>query len=138
MYEMILIFHVIISAALIGFVLMQQGKGGGMGTAFGSGVSDALFGATSTANFLSRTTAVLATLFFVTSLGLSYLASHRAKQKNIEALPILPVTQSEVPATKVDVPAPTIHLPAATINMPAQTITLPAQAPKNTENKVAE
>ena len=105
MYELILIFHVIISAALIGFVLLQQGKGGGMGTAFGSGMSDALFGSTTTANFLSRTTAVLATLFFVTSLTLSYLASHRAKQERLEAMPIVPTQQEEVPVPATDIPA---------------------------------
>lgn len=104
MYEIVLIFHVIISAALIGFVLLQQGKGGGMGTAFGSGMSDALFGATSTANFLSRSTGILATLFFITSLSLSYLASQRAKQARLEALPILPVQQTEVPAPATDIP----------------------------------
>jgi len=103
MYEIVLIFHVIISAGLVGFVLMQQGKGGGMGTAFGSGTSDALFGATTSANFLSRTTAVLATLFFVTSLSLSYLASHRAKQARLEAMPIVPAEQTDIPET--DIPA---------------------------------
>src|SRR5271169_4185639 len=68
--------HLVVAAALIGFVLLQHGKGADMGAAFGSGSSGSLFGATGSANFLSRTTAVLATLFFVTSIGLTWFASH--------------------------------------------------------------
>ena len=69
--------HVVVAAALIGFVLLQHGKGADMGAAFGSGSSGSLFGAAGSANFLSRTTAVLATIFFLSSLGLTYLASNR-------------------------------------------------------------
>ena len=65
--------------AIIGLVLLQHGKGADMGAAFGSGSSGSLFGATGSANFLSRTTAVLAAIFFATSLGLAYLATHRPK-----------------------------------------------------------
>ena len=70
--------HVLVAAALIGFVLLQHGKGADMGAAFGSGSSGSLFGAAGSANFLSRTTAILATIFFLSSLGLTYLASNRA------------------------------------------------------------
>jgi preprotein translocase subunit SecG len=69
--------HVVVAAALIGFVLLQHGKGADMGAAFGSGSSGSLFGAAGSANFLSRTTAILATVFFLSSLGLTYLASNR-------------------------------------------------------------
>ena len=69
--------HVVVAAALIGFVLLQHGKGADMGAAFGSGSSGSLFGAAGSANFLSRTTAILATIFFLSSLGLTYLASNR-------------------------------------------------------------
>ena len=69
--------HIVVAAALIGFVLLQHGKGADMGAAFGSGSSGSLFGAAGSANFLSRTTAILATLFFMSSLGLTYLASNR-------------------------------------------------------------
>jgi preprotein translocase subunit SecG len=69
--------HVVVAAALIGFVLLQHGKGADMGAAFGSGSSGSLFGAAGSANFLSRTTAILATIFFLSSLGLTYLASTR-------------------------------------------------------------
>ncbi len=69
--------HLVVAAALIGFVLLQHGKGADMGAAFGSGSSGSLFGAAGSANFLSRTTAVLATAFFLSSLGLTYLGATR-------------------------------------------------------------
>jgi preprotein translocase subunit SecG len=70
--------HVVVAAALIGFVLLQHGKGADMGAAFGSGSSGSLFGAAGSANFLSRTTAILATAFFLSSLGLTYFGATRA------------------------------------------------------------
>lgn len=77
LFTLILILHVLVGLGVIGLVLLQHGKGADMGAAFGSGASGSLFGATGSANFLSRTTAVLATLFFLTSLSLSYLAGGR-------------------------------------------------------------
>jgi preprotein translocase subunit SecG len=71
--------HVLIAAAIIGLVLLQHGKGADMGSGFGGGASSSLFGATGSANFLSRATAVLATLFFLTSLGLAYLATTKPR-----------------------------------------------------------
>ena len=65
------IMHLLVAAAVVGLVLLQHGKGADMGAAFGSGSSGSLFGATGSANFLSRSTAVLATVFFITSLGLA-------------------------------------------------------------------
>ncbi len=75
--------HVLVAAALVGFVLLQHGKGADMGAAFGSGSSGSLFGAAGSANFLSRTTAILATAFFLSSLGLTYFGSIRAGPKDI-------------------------------------------------------
>ena len=69
--------HLVVAAALIGFVLLQHGKGADMGAAFGSGSSGSLFGAAGSANFLSRTTAILATAFFLSSLGLTYFGTMR-------------------------------------------------------------
>jgi preprotein translocase subunit SecG len=77
--------HVVAALAMIGLVLLQHGKGADMGAAFGSGASGSLFGATGSANFLSRTTAVLAAVFFLTSLGLTYLSSDRATYQGIMA-----------------------------------------------------
>jgi preprotein translocase subunit SecG len=69
--------HVIAALGIVGLVLLQHGKGADMGAAFGSGASGSLFGASGSANFLSRFTAVLAVIFFVTSLSLTYIATHR-------------------------------------------------------------
>ena len=69
--NLIIVVHVLIALAIIGLVLLQHGKGADMGSGFGGGASGSLFGATGSANFLSRATAVLATLFFLSSLGLA-------------------------------------------------------------------
>jgi len=73
----VLIVHVLTAAAVVTLVLLQHGKGADVGAAFGSGSSGSLFGATGSANFLSRSTAMLATVFFLTSLGLAYLATSK-------------------------------------------------------------
>ncbi|MEO8718259.1 MAG: preprotein translocase subunit SecG [Burkholderiales bacterium] len=75
----IVVAHVLIALSIIGLVLLQHGKGADMGSGFGGGASSSLFGATGSANFLSRATAVLATIFFLTSLGLAYLASEKPR-----------------------------------------------------------
>jgi preprotein translocase subunit SecG len=67
------VFHVLLAASIITLVLIQRGKGADAGAGFGAGASGTVFGARGSGSFLSRTTAILATLFFVTSLGLSYL-----------------------------------------------------------------
>jgi preprotein translocase subunit SecG len=74
---LILLVHVIAAAGVVGLVLLQHGKGADMGAAFGSGASGSLFGASGSANFLSRSTAVLAAVFFLTSMGLTYVISHK-------------------------------------------------------------
>ena len=79
LFSLLLVVHILAALGVIGLVLVQHGKGADMGATFGSGASGSLFGATGSANFLSRTTAVLATVFFVTSLSLAYLASSKPK-----------------------------------------------------------
>ncbi len=79
LFSIVLTVHVLVGLGVIGLVLVQHGKGADMGAAFGSGASGSLFGSSGSANFLSRTTAVLATVFFVTSLALSYIASNKPK-----------------------------------------------------------
>jgi preprotein translocase subunit SecG len=76
---LIIVIQLLSALGVIGLVLLQHGKGADMGAAFGSGASGSLFGATGSANFLSRTTAVLAAVFFVTTLTLTYLGSYRSK-----------------------------------------------------------
>jgi preprotein translocase subunit SecG len=73
--NVIVVVYVLVALAIIGLVLLQHGKGADMGSGFGGGASGSLFGATGSANFLSRTTAVLATVFFILSLVLAYLAT---------------------------------------------------------------
>jgi preprotein translocase subunit SecG len=73
MYQVIIVVHVLLGLGVVGLILMQQGKGADAGAAFGTGSSGSVFGAQGAASFLSRATAILATLFFVTSLGLAVL-----------------------------------------------------------------
>ena len=84
--NLILVVQLLSALVMIGLVLVQHGKGADMGASFGSGASGSLFGATGSANFLSRSTAICATLFFVCTLGLAYFGSHRdaaATQENL-------------------------------------------------------
>jgi len=81
--NVLLVFHVLIAIAIIALILLQQGKGADAGAAFGSGASGTVFGARGSASFLSRATAILAALFFVTSLTLAYLASSSSKAGSV-------------------------------------------------------
>jgi preprotein translocase subunit SecG len=95
MHTFLIIVQVLLALGIIGLVLLQQGKGADMGAAFGSGASGTVFGARGSANFLSRTTAVLATLFFVNSLILAYLVSAQPQDEDSvvqEAPATAPVT----------------------------------------------
>ena len=76
---LIIVVQLLSAFGVIGLVLLQHGKGADMGAAFGSGASGSLFGATGSANFLSRTTAILAAVFFITTLALTYLGSYKPK-----------------------------------------------------------
>ena len=81
LFETILfVVQVLVAIALCGLILLQHGKGADMGAAFGSGSSGSLFGAAGSANFLSRTTAILAAVFFLTSLGLTYLGTTHVRK----------------------------------------------------------
>ncbi|WP_153108828.1 preprotein translocase subunit SecG [Propionivibrio limicola] len=105
LFSIILLVHILASLGIIGLVLLQHGKGADMGAAFGSGASGSLFGATGSANFLSRTTAILAAVFFATSLSLAYMAASKPKttgsvmEKAVESGAVSGVaTTSENPA----------------------------------------
>ena len=91
------VFHVLLAAAIIGLVLLQRGKGADAGAGFGAGASGTVFGARGSGSFLSRTTAILATLFFITSLGLSYLFSQRSAPTSVIDR-VQPVEQAPMPA----------------------------------------
>lgn len=114
MEVLILVIHVIAALGIIGLVLLQHGKGADMGAAFGSGSSGSVFGASGSANFLSRTTAVLAAVFFVSSIGLTVVLSKKSEHKGVMAQPVespqslpsqIPVPPAQVPASNVPVPA---------------------------------
>lgn len=99
-YNLVLGIHILIGISVIGLVLIQHGKGADMGAAFGSGASGSLFGASGSANFLSRATAVLAAIFFITSLSLSYIATNRPRTGGSvmdKAKVQAPVTQPAAP-----------------------------------------
>ena len=83
METIIWILHLLAAVSVIVLVLLQQGKGADMGASFGSGASGSLFGSTGSANFLSRTTAVLAASFFMTSLVLTYFSGHQTKSVGV-------------------------------------------------------
>jgi preprotein translocase subunit SecG len=101
LHTIVLVIHVLAAMSIIGLVLLQRGKGADAGTGFGAGASGTVFGARGSANFLSHTTGVLVTIFFVTSLALAYLSSNRtAPSSLLESIP----AEETAPAT----PAPSI------------------------------
>ncbi len=117
METLIWIVHILVAIAVVALVLLQHGKGADMGAAFGSGSAGSLFGSSGSANFLSRSTAILATLFFLTSLGLAYFGVQQHK-------PGTSVTD------RTTVPA---HAPA-----PAQTAPVPAQSQGSDGSKAGD
>ena len=104
------VLHVLIAMAIVGLVLLQHGKGADMGSGFGGGASSSLFGATGSANFLSRATAVLATVFFVSSLALAYFATNRPQESGSVVDRAAPAVErkldAEKPAAEPAKPAP--------------------------------
>jgi preprotein translocase subunit SecG len=115
-FSVVLSIHILAGASVIVLVLLQHGKGADMGAAFGSGASGSLFGSSGSANFLSRTTAALAAVFFCTSLALSYIATNQprsgassvidaAKSISVPAAPVAPVATPAAPDSKAgDIP----------------------------------
>lgn len=101
LHNIIMVIHVLVAVSLVGLILLQQGKGADAGAAFGSGASGTVFGARGSASFLTRTTGILATLFFITSLSLAYLATQVAKPTSI----VEQIKQEQsAPAPASDVP----------------------------------
>ncbi|MBA2689949.1 MAG: preprotein translocase subunit SecG [Burkholderiales bacterium] len=97
------ILHILVAFCVIGLVLMQHGKGADMGAAFGSGSAGSLFGSTGSANFLSRMTATLAAVFFLTSLGLTYFSYRHSAQSGVIDRPV--IEQKGAPAAQPTAPA---------------------------------
>ena len=105
METLVWIVHVLTAVVLIGLVLMQHGKGADMGAAFGSGSAGSLFGSSGSANFLSRSTAVAATIFFITSLLLTYIYAHPAQQQGVMDK-VKPAATQIAPAAPVSAASP--------------------------------
>jgi preprotein translocase subunit SecG len=103
MEQLILIAHLLIAFAIIGLILLQQGKGAEMGASFGAGASQTLFGSSGGGNVLTRATALLAAAFFVTSFGLAIVARDKAAGQADVDIP-LPVSQQAEPAMESDLP----------------------------------
>jgi preprotein translocase subunit SecG len=108
----LLVVHVLIAIALISIILLQQGRGATAGAAFGSGASATVFGARGTGTFLSRTTSILAILFFGNCMLLAYLASRQ------DAHPVSIGQQIVEPAAPVVAPGPAVAPPSAKVNPP--------------------
>jgi preprotein translocase subunit SecG len=104
MYQLLLVVHVLVAAAVIGLVLIQHGKGADIGASFGSGASSTVFGSQGTGSFLFRLTAGLAMAFFVSSVLLSSLVAH-----DFHKADSLPVPQQ-------------LHLPNSTIPVPVDAV----------------
>ena len=110
----VLIFHVAVALLIVGLVLLQRGKGASAGTGFGSGASGTVFGARGSASFLTRATAVLATLFFATSLSLAYLARQQTAPTSLLEEAAEEQSTTEPPRFEpVDLPELPVLLPAA-------------------------
>lgn len=113
MRELIIVIDILAAVGVVALVLLQQGKGADMGAAFGSGGSQTLFGSRGTANFLTRTTAVLAIIFFGANLALAYLATNSSGQPSsvTQQAPPVPATSPiapEAPATPAVPNAPAV------------------------------
>jgi len=133
--SIVLVMHVLVALAICGFVLLQHGKGADMGAAFGSGSSGSLFGASGSANFLSRTTAILAAIFFATSLGLTYFGSLHVPKGAVERsiMDTSPASKAtDVPASSAPaVPAiPAVPKDGAAPSTPAAPASKSQEVPK--------
>ena len=125
--SIVLVAHVGVALMIIGLVLLQRGKGAEAGTGFGAGASGTVFGARGSANFLSRATGVLATLFFISSLALAYLSTQRTA----------PTSLLEAPAAQQDV-APQAAPPAPVSELPTVPNEAPAGAAGDSPNGAGE
>ena len=115
METILVVAHLFIALALVGLVLMQHGKGADAGAAFGSGASATVFGSRGSASFLTRATAILATLFFLNSLVLAWFAMQTTEPKGlmdgaatpaIEETVTAPEPVSDIPVVDGEEPAP--------------------------------
>lgn len=102
MYQALIISHTLIALGIVTLVLLQHGRGADAGAAFGSGASGTVFGAQGSASFLTRTTGVLAALFFATSLGLAILGDTRISDEGFMDLPASEAVPTDLPPGQVE------------------------------------
>ncbi len=139
MQTALVVVHLFLAVGVIGLVLMQHGKGADAGAAFGSGSSGTVFGAAGSANFLSRATALLATLFFLTSLGMGWYAMQSVDRPGLMIEDTKPAV--EIPSTEPEPVSevPAISTPGAASGSPVEVPVIPPAAsgsgeqPKATE-----
>jgi len=108
MEKVVLVVHLLTAFAIIGMILLQQGKGADAGASFGAGASQTLFGSGGTWNFFSKATAILATLFFATSFGLAIIAKNSAGIDE-EVLPAIELLEAQVPVVEDDSAIPVLE-----------------------------
>ncbi len=113
MYQILLVSFLVVAVALVGLILVQHGKGADMGASFGAGASNTVFGASGSGNFLTRTTAILALLFFSLALGLGYLTAHKSSPTGVDL-----ATQIEKEQAAKKEASKEIEVPAAEIGIP--------------------
>jgi preprotein translocase subunit SecG len=126
--QVVIVAHVLVALGIIGLVLLQHGKGADMGSGFGGGSASSLFGATGSANFLSRATAVLATVFFALSLLLAYLATNAPRESG-SVVDRMPQQKQPAKAEKKDVP------PAAPVPSPDAAGQKPVPTPEGAKDR---
>jgi preprotein translocase subunit SecG len=113
MEQIILVVHLLIALAIIGLIMLQQGKGADVGASFGAGASQTLFGSAGSSNVLTKSTAWLVVLFFATSFGLAMLASNKTKVVDDLDLVIPAAEERVVPVLDSDLPTVDNAEPAA-------------------------
>jgi preprotein translocase subunit SecG len=143
LFNLIVVLQVVSALAIIGLVLVQHGKGADMGAAFGSGASGSLFGASGSSNFLSKSTAVAAAIFFATTLGLAYFGGSRPhasvgggvmERVKVPAGAPAAGVPATVPATVPAAPAvPAASAAQSTQDVPGAAAPAPAPVPASTK-----
>ncbi len=113
MSTIIVIVQVVSALAIIGLVLVQHGKGADMGAAFGSGSSGSLFGASGSSNFLSRSTAIAAVIFFAATLALAMIGNRGASTAGAGVMENLPVAAEKAKASAASAPKADAPVPAS-------------------------
>ena len=143
----LLIALVVVALGMVGLILIQQGKGADAGASFGSGASQTFFGSSGSGNFLTHSTAILATIFFILCLSLAYIAREKAENSgrfdfdsltteaenvvpvSVEDVPVVDVTVSDIPASDAPVESET----PVSADVPSVDIVEPAVAPASGE-----